>query len=530
MTKPTLENPPKSDIVIKQVVLSAGDPPRIRMQVANRKEPKSKYWLSSNFFDSSLKLFSKSNPEEFKKTAPNQLMISQLLNKNIIHLNPCATFESHDPCSRQWIFSFGEAAASYIWIRRGVSADKSNLRNRQTVEISCIRKGSEVGTFESYLRLNEKGIFTKIKVLEKEEVACIPSLKDSNFNQFSKIDFMDSVSTQVDSEHAHLIKKNIDSTPANPPGVGALKSTLKRRLRTLAKTRKSLESRLAACADIEPLERLAMKLQYDEWRRQLQTHISDFPMDEVTRDFVASLLESESFGPAKDELFTHIQGLRKRLLLETPRLQQILQNEEDIRLLLETPDQLLKISKDANSNRSIFVKLGINRSSQGLQRTIHPQLANSKVIKETNRKNTLDAKRQIGRRFVINSTDFFIVGRTASENDQLTKSAKGNQWWFHVFGYSGSHVILSASSQTLKNKQLDPKLLRAGAILAIHFSGRRQSMSADVTIARKSDLKKVPKSAPGLWSVLKATTSKIQYSSDELESIYKSNQVVGDQS
>jgi hypothetical protein len=55
-------------------------------------------------------------------------------------------------------------------------------------------------------------------------------------------------------------------------------------------------------------------------------------------------------------------------------------------------------------------------------------------------------------------------------------------------------------------------------------------MSADVTIARQSELKKAPKSAPGLWSVLKATTSKIQYSSDELESIYKSNQVVGEQS
>lgn len=528
MTKPSLENPPKSDIVIKQVVLSAGVLPSIRIQVANRKEPKSKYWLSSNFLDSSRTLLSKHNHEEFKKTAPNQLMISQLLKKNITHLNPCVIFEKKDPYSSQWIFSFGEATASYMWIKKGVSSDKSNLKNRQTVEISCIREGSEAGTFESYLRLNEKGIFTKIKVLEKEEVACIPSLNDSNINQFFKIDFMDSVSAQANSENAHLIKRHIDSTPVNPPGLGALKSTLKRRLKTLAKTRKSLESRLAACADIEPLDGLAMKLQYDEWRRQLQTHLSQLPMDEVTRDFVTSLLESENFGPAKDELFTHIQVLRKRLLLETPRLQQILQHETDIRSLLETPDQLLKISNDANSNRSILAKLGLNRSSQGLQRPIHPQLANSRVAGETNRKKALDANRQIGRRFVINTTDFFIVGRTASENDQLTKSAKGNQWWFHVFGYSGSHVILSASSQTLKNKQLDPKLLRVGAILAIHFSGRRQSMSADVTIARKSDLKKVPKSAPGLWSVLKATTSKIQYSSDELESIYKSNHVAGE--
>jgi predicted ribosome quality control (RQC) complex YloA/Tae2 family protein len=63
-----------------------------------------------------------------------------------------------------------------------------------------------------------------------------------------------------------------------------------------------------------------------------------------------------------------------------------------------------------------------------------------------------------------------LVGRTDADNDRLSiKLAAPNDWWFHVRGMPGSHVVLRC------DREADPDrdtLKRAAAVAAYHSKAR----------------------------------------------------------
>jgi hypothetical protein len=106
-----------------------------------------------------------------------------------------------------------------------------------------------------------------------------------------------------------------------------------------------------------------------------------------------------------------------------------------------------------------------------------------------------------------------LVGRAAADNDELTKRAQGNDWWLHVVGVTGSHVVIPA--RALRGAPT-PGLLRQAAILALHFSKLRQGKAGEVYVTQRQHVVKKKGMAAGLWQVVKAETLNVRYDDAEL--------------
>ncbi len=89
-----------------------------------------------------------------------------------------------------------------------------------------------------------------------------------------------------------------------------------------------------------------------------------------------------------------------------------------------------------------------------------------------------------------------LFGRNGKENDELTfKVAAGDDFWLHVAGYSGSHVIVRNPA---KDRELDKPVLLRAAQLAAYHSQARNSSKVEVHYTRRRFVSKPRKAKPGL--------------------------------
>jgi predicted ribosome quality control (RQC) complex YloA/Tae2 family protein len=78
-----------------------------------------------------------------------------------------------------------------------------------------------------------------------------------------------------------------------------------------------------------------------------------------------------------------------------------------------------------------------------------------------------------------------LVGRTADDNDELTfRVANGDDFWFHVRDYPGSHVVVRS------RPELPPETLLDAATLAVHFSRAEFAGKRDVSWTRRKRVQK----------------------------------------
>lgn len=99
----------------------------------------------------------------------------------------------------------------------------------------------------------------------------------------------------------------------------------------------------------------------------------------------------------------------------------------------------------------------------------------------------------VARRFVAPDGAVVLVGRTARDNDILTfKLAAQNDFWLHVAGETGSHVVVRNPEGLTR---LPRDTLRFAASLAAGHSKARQGGQVSVHIGRVRDVKK-PRGAP----------------------------------
>jgi predicted ribosome quality control (RQC) complex YloA/Tae2 family protein len=108
------------------------------------------------------------------------------------------------------------------------------------------------------------------------------------------------------------------------------------------------------------------------------------------------------------------------------------------------------------------------------------------------------------------------VGKSDEGNDYLTtRLARGNDLFFHLEGYPGSHVILRTEGRS------DPPsaALLDACELAVHFSKLKNAGSADVHVAPAKEVKKPKGAKPGLVYVRKGKTIRLKRDAKRLESI-----------
>ena len=106
-----------------------------------------------------------------------------------------------------------------------------------------------------------------------------------------------------------------------------------------------------------------------------------------------------------------------------------------------------------------------------------------------------------------------LVGRSAADSDELCRQAKGHDLWVHVVGTTGSHVIIPF--RQLK-QGIHQQLIRAAAILALHYSKLRGEGRGEVYVSRRQFIKKRKGMPPGPWQIDQAETLFCRYDSVEL--------------
>ena len=87
-----------------------------------------------------------------------------------------------------------------------------------------------------------------------------------------------------------------------------------------------------------------------------------------------------------------------------------------------------------------------------------------------------------------------LAGRTDQDNDRLSlKIAKPNDWWFHVRGLPGSHVVL----QVPAGEEPDNATLKAAAAVAAWHSRKREARQVGVSATRARYVTKPRGARPG---------------------------------
>ncbi|RKZ19238.1 DUF814 domain-containing protein [bacterium] len=87
-----------------------------------------------------------------------------------------------------------------------------------------------------------------------------------------------------------------------------------------------------------------------------------------------------------------------------------------------------------------------------------------------------------------------LAGRTDQDNDRLSlKVAKANDWWFHVKGMPGSHVVLQVPAGT----EPDNATIKAAAAVAAWHSRKREARQVAVTATRARYVTKPRGAKPG---------------------------------
>jgi predicted ribosome quality control (RQC) complex YloA/Tae2 family protein len=108
------------------------------------------------------------------------------------------------------------------------------------------------------------------------------------------------------------------------------------------------------------------------------------------------------------------------------------------------------------------------------------------------------------------------VGKSDEGNDYLTtRLARGNDLFFHLEGYPGSHVVL----RTEGRKDPPPGAMLDACELAVHYSRMKESSRADVHVAAIKDVKKPKGVKPGLVYVLKGKTVHLRRDPKRLRNI-----------
>jgi predicted ribosome quality control (RQC) complex YloA/Tae2 family protein len=100
-----------------------------------------------------------------------------------------------------------------------------------------------------------------------------------------------------------------------------------------------------------------------------------------------------------------------------------------------------------------------------------------------------------------------LAGRTDADNEHLSlRVARPDDWWFHVRGMSGSHVIL----QGPPGEDADRQTLKRAAAIAAYHSKARQAGVVAVSCTRARYVTKARDTKVGTVQIRKEVVFKVR--------------------
>ena len=177
--------------------------------------------------------------------------------------------------------------------------------------------------------------------------------------------------------------------------------------------------------------------------------------------------------------------------------------------------RLQDIMGQSNPNLQHLRDLAQNRLMRKLLAHHSPISKASRAPQPAGKKAEVPA-RLLPKRYLTEDSLEIWVGRSDEGNDFLsTRLARGNDLFFHLDGYPGSHVVL----RTEGKQEAPPDSVLAACELAIHFSKLKSSTRADVHVAHIKDVKKPKGAKPGLVYVLRGKTVHLRRDPKRLQNI-----------
>lgn len=99
------------------------------------------------------------------------------------------------------------------------------------------------------------------------------------------------------------------------------------------------------------------------------------------------------------------------------------------------------------------------------------------------------------------------AGKNAHDNDKLSlRVARNDDWWFHLRGHPGSHVVLFVRDGV----EPDRNTIETAAAIAAWHSKQRGGGTVGVTGTRARFVKKPRGAKPGTVSIRKETVFKVK--------------------
>lgn len=111
-----------------------------------------------------------------------------------------------------------------------------------------------------------------------------------------------------------------------------------------------------------------------------------------------------------------------------------------------------------------------------------------------------------------------LVSRNQRENGRLTFSiARGNDWWMHLLGWPGPHVVIKAAP----GKSVSQETLLDAAHLAVYFSKVRSADAAEVAYTQCKNVRRMKGAPAGRVSYSHATTMRVRIGRERLDRLLK---------
>lgn len=100
-----------------------------------------------------------------------------------------------------------------------------------------------------------------------------------------------------------------------------------------------------------------------------------------------------------------------------------------------------------------------------------------------------------------------LVGKTDADNDRLSlKVARADDWWFHVRGMPGSHVVLRVD----EGREPDRETVKLAAAIAAYHSKAREGGTVAVSYTRARYVTKPRGAKPGTVEIRKESVLKVR--------------------
>ena len=304
-----------------------------------------------------------------------------------------------------------------------------------------------------------------------------------------------------------LAPSNLDDTPETtepestqliPEHQKRLKGSLKRRLRTVKKSLEKLHKSAITPKALEQTLRKAELLR--NFSSMIQPNDSDLTLPPdltgLEKPITIDLYEGVSPGEQIDKYYSVYKKQKKKMVSDSDQINRTENQIHSIQLTLAEIETRNLSFKECElvQNKFNLKKTALHSAKKGvkgMETLPYKEFASSDGIR-------------------------LLVGKGSRENDQLTKTAKSNDFWLHSIGVTGSHIIIPKP----KGKApLPTTTIREAAILAIHFSKVRADQQGEVYFTTKAHLKKKKGMPTGLWSVEKSETLFVNYSKKELSDI-----------